>query len=847
VAQVWLMTAATGVLALLLYTLVVREIPALPTGLGIPWWLAALLFYVSEITVVHLRFRRDAYSFSMSEVPLALCLFLMAPAILVPAQLLGSLAALMIHRRQPPLKLAFNISQFALQSCLGVLVFHMVARTGDPLGPAGWLAALLATEVAVVVAALLINMAIHLSGDRVAVPAAVRVLGLGMAACAMNASLGLVAVTILSDQPGAAWLALAPPVVLFIAYSAYTSKRRDHERLQLLYEATRKLNASPDIESVTASAAAQARMLLEGQTGEIILFSPSHADAAFSTRIGAGDETHIMEPILLDLPASVRTEVLTNRRGMVLRRPIEVPMVRGYIARRGFKDAVMAPLLGGDTLHGMVVVGNRLGDVSTFEHEDLKLLETLANHIAVALENGRLEDSLAKLTELKEELRHQAFHDALTSLPNRTLFIERVAAALARNKRAGRPLSVVFLDIDDFKTINDSLGHSLGDQVLVTVAERLRHAVRPGDTVARLGGDEFGVLLDDMNTPADALMAAERMMATLRVPAMLEGREVPIRASLGITLDAHGADAETLLRNADLAMYTAKRRGKNRYQVFETDMHTEMVQRLELSDHLRQGLKRNEFSIQYQPIIHLESGAITGVEALVRWNHPTRGVLRPAEFIHLAEETGLIVPLGQSILLEACRRARAWQEERAAGPAFVLSVNFSPKQVMDPALVNQVAVALDDSGLDPRSLVLEITEDVFLQGAEETLTRLRELKDLGVRLAIDDFGTGYSSLSYLERFPVDILKIAKPFVDGLGRGSRESSLVEAVIRIGDALGLDTVAEGIEAPEQRDRLRELRCQQGQGFYFARPLEHRRIKDLLSESNPDRPLHLVADAG
>ena len=846
-SRVWLLTGLLAATAAAVYLVGVRPLEPLDLGFPMPWWALAVMFYVAELGVVHLRFRRDAFSFSMSEIPLVLGLFFADPAAIIPAQLVGSLVALSIHRRQPPLKLCFNLSQFILQGSLATVVFHRIVALGDPTGPAGWIGAFLGTQVTVWGAALLINWAIHLSGDRIPARTAWRALGFGVLATAMNSSLGLVGVTILQGRPAAAWLAVVPPVVLFIAYTAYTSKRRDHERLQLLYEATRALHESPDIESVTATGAMQARTLLEAQFSEIVLLPPNAHDAAFSTQLGPGERMGVMEPTAFDLPEPLRSKLMIERRAVLLARPIPSRLAGGYVASRSLKDAAMAPLLGNAGVLGVMVVGNRLGDVSTFEDQDLKLLETLAKHVGVALENGRLEDSLAQLTKLKEELRHQAFHDSLTGLPNRTLFTERVAFALTRQARVKQPLAVLFLDLDDFKTINDSLGHSVGDQVLVTVAERLRRCLRPTDTVARLGGDEFGILLDDMSDAGDALIAAERIMASLNVPANLEGRDVSIRASLGITLDAHGAEAETLLRNADLAMYTAKRRGKGRYQVFEDNMHTEMVERLELTAHLRSGLKHDEFSIHYQPIVHLDTGRIAGVEALARWNHPTRGLLRPAEFIPLAEETGLIIPLGQSILEEASHRARTWQRGLGDDQLFTMSVNLSPKQLLDPNLVKHVADALGDSALDPSSLILEITEDVFMQEAEGTLMRLRELKDLGVRLAIDDFGTGYSSLSYLERFPVDMLKIAKPFVDGLGKGPQESPLVEAVIRIGDALGLETVAEGIERAEQWDRLKDLHCEQGQGFYFAHPLEDGRVQGFLTENTPERPLDLVAESG
>jgi diguanylate cyclase (GGDEF)-like protein len=831
-ARIWILTVAIAGAAAGLYFGVVRGQAGTGLHPELPWWALVPMFYVAEISVVHLRFRRDAHSFSMSEIPLVLGLFFAEPAMLVPALLLGSALALIVYRRQPVLKLAFNLSQFALQASVAAFVFHAVVILGDPLGPAGWAGALLATQATLLLADGLINAAIALSGDRLPSGAVWSVLAIGVAATAMNTSLALVGVTILSRDFGAGWLAAVPPVVLFIAYRAYSAKRREHERLESLYEATRALHASPQLESAMATAVTQARELFDAQVAEIILFPRAQNDVAFSTRLGPGEDLQVMAPTDLDLPADLRRELIDARLTVLLPRPIPTSLAKGYLADRRLKDAVMAPLLDEDQVVGVLVVGDRLGDISTFEIQDRKMLETLAQHVSVSLENGRLEDSLAELTELKEELRHRAFHDSLTNLPNRTLFTERVAHALTRRERSSHGLGVLFLDIDDFKTINDSLGHTAGDQVLRIVAERLRRCLRPSDTVARLGGDEFGILLDDMADTTDALIAAERILDALSEPAYLEGREVSIRASLGITVDGHDEQAETLLRNADLAMYMAKRRGKGRYQVFEASMHSEMVERLELTANLTRAIDQHEFALQYQPIVNLETGSIEGVEALVRWRHPTRGLLSPADFIPLAEETGLIIPLGWAILDEACTRAARWQE--AGGPPMSVSVNLSPKQLTDPGLVEGVREALERSGIDPGSLILEITEDVLMHEVESTMRTLQDLKGLGVRLAIDDFGTGYSSLSYLERFPVDMLKIAKTFVDGLGR--QRSTLVEAVIRLGEALGLRIVAEGIETAEQLDRLRGLRCEQGQGYLFARPLDEKGIEVLLKDPEP-----------
>jgi diguanylate cyclase (GGDEF)-like protein len=845
-SRVWILTVAIAAAAVVLYLTLVLGLNPLRSPVRVPWWLLAAMFYVAEVSVVHFRFRQDAHSFSMSEIPLVLGLFFAAPAALVPAQLLGVAAALILNRRQPLLKLTFNLSQFFLQTCLAVVVFHGVTALGDPFGPVGWLAALMGTQAAMGVADGLINAAIYLSGDRVPKRTAWAILGLGFVATTMNTSLALVGVTILLEDVTGGWLALVPPVVLFVAYRAYSSTRRDHERLEALYEATQALHGSPQLEDAMATAVDQASKLLDAQMCEIVLLRSGAEGDAYSTRRRSGEDLEIMVSVDLDLLDAFWDEVIFRRKAVLLPRPIGAAGDRGYLADRGVKDAVIAPLVGPDGVVGVMVVANRFGDVSTFDEQDLKLLETLAHHVSVSLENGRLEDSLAELTKLKEELRHQAFHDSLTKLPNRTLFTERVAYALARRDRSRRAMAVLFLDLDDFKTINDSLGHTAGDHVLITVARRLHECLRPMDTVARLGGDEFGILLEDMADPSHALVAAQRILDALAVPAELDGREVSIRGSLGITLDGHGDEADTLLRNADVAMYMAKRRGKGRYQLFESSMHTEMVQRLEMTAQLRRAVKDGEFSLRYQPIVNLETGRIDGVEALVRWDHPQRGELAPGEFIPLAEETGLIVPLGWEVLREACARAKFWQEANGGDlRPLTVSVNLSPKQLLEPNLVKEVARSLSEAGLAPGSLVLEITEDVLMQEAEGTLLRLRELKAQGVRLAIDDFGTGYSSLSYLERFPVDMLKIAKPFVDGLGNGSGRSPLVEAVIKLGGALGLQTVAEGIEREEQLDRLRSLHCEQGQGYYFAHPLTGEGIEALLGTIRaPDRPSPVAA---
>jgi diguanylate cyclase (GGDEF)-like protein/PAS domain S-box-containing protein len=433
---------------------------------------------------------------------------------------------------------------------------------------------------------------------------------------------------------------------------------------------------------------------------------------------------------------------------------------------------------------------------------------------------------------LEEQLKHQAFHDPLTGLANRALFVDRVEHALARGERDGMRVAVLFVDLDDFKTINDSLGHNGGDEVLVAVAGRLRECFRPGDTFARFGGDEFAILVEDTSL-SNATSVAYRIVDALGEPFSIGGREVMIHASVGIEFaEAQGTRTDELLRNADVAMYVAKGKGKARYQLFEPGMHTAALRRLEVKADLRRAVEKDEFVLHYQPIVSLNGGALLGMEALVRWNHPERGLLPPLDFISVAEQSGLITPLGRWVLREACRQATKWP---LSNPSISLSVNVSTTQFQQPGLVEDVANALWDSGLDPSILTLEITESVLVHDTDAVIEKLHRLKDFGVKVAIDDFGTGYSSLGYLKRFPIDILKIDKSFIDGVGNGAEEAAIAQAIIKLGESLGLEVVAEGIELPEQIDALQLLRCERGQGFFFSAPVDAETMGGLLANGS------------
>ncbi|HJW67638.1 MAG TPA: EAL domain-containing protein [Gaiellaceae bacterium] len=466
------------------------------------------------------------------------------------------------------------------------------------------------------------------------------------------------------------------------------------------------------------------------------------------------------------------------------------------------------------------------GATLRFEVQHTDLLHD--EHVRGIVLNSR---DVSERKAFEEQLAHQAFHDPVTNLANRALFSDRVEHALMRSQRGFPDIAVVFIDLDDFKTVNDSLGHAAGDQVLQEVARRLRIAVRPTDTVARFGGDEFAVLLESVNDSSQAADAAARILHALEIPYEIDGKQVFPRASIGICLvdrEDTVPEAAELLRNADVAMYMAKRDSKGSYRVFEPAMHERVVERLELRAELQRAIEDDQLELHYQPVVRLTGHEILGVEALLRWQHPTRGTIPPNQFIPLAEETGLIISMGRWVLNEACIEGVQIQKRFERGEPLAISVNLSVRQLQSDSIVSDVRCALETSGLPPGSLVLEITESVMMSDTDFAVQRLTELKDLGVRLAMDDFGTGYSSLSYLSRFPVDILKMDRSFV-----GSGENvALQSAIIALGASLELDVVAEGIELEEQERSLHDLGCELGQGFLFARPMSSADLATFLS---------------
>jgi diguanylate cyclase (GGDEF)-like protein len=822
--RVWLLIGGLGIAAVLLSVRLAALAPIFHAP-RLPWWSLAAIFFLAESFPVHLHFRSETHTLSLSELGIVLGLFLASPGALALGLILGAGLALVLVRRQRPLKVAFNVAQFGISAGVAVLAFRAVAALGDTHGPVGWVAAAAGAVAFGLVSVGLVTTMISIAADGYSLRELPRTVALALAGSLASASLAVVAVELLEADRRAIWLLGAPALFWGLAFRAYGEQRRRHEHLEFLYQTMRATQSAPEFRVAVRELLIAARELLSAEYAEIVLLGATAEEGALQSTIGPSSEL-LLQPTTPTATTNLAVRLAAERDGAILlargREPHELD---GFAAERGLQDTLLATLRREHRTFALLAVGNRVGDVSTFNRDDRKLFETFAAHASVLLEND----------QVKDQLRYQAFHDALTGLPNRTLFTDRVSQALAGGSA---DTTVLFIDLDDFKTINDTLGHSAGDDLLVAVAERVRACVHPSELAARLGGDEFGILLEREGEGA-AERIASRLVEALRSPFVLHGREMQVRASIGIASRSSGArTADELLSNADVAMYSAKAGGKQRYAVYEPRMHTRVRRRHALGAALERAVERDELTVHFQPIVALSDVRTVAFEALVRWRHPTRGLVPPAGFIPLAEELRLMVPIGRTVLREACSRVEAWQTTFPAYASLGVSVNLSPTELQNPQLTREVETVLAETGLAPESLILEITESGAMADPAGTLVTLRDLRRLGVRLALDDFGTGYSSLSHLRDFPIDILKVAKPFVDSLDHESEDVTFTDAILRLADALQLTVVAEGIERPEQANVLRRLECALGQGFHFARPLDAADAERYLAQTATPR---------
>jgi diguanylate cyclase (GGDEF)-like protein len=811
--RVWLLTAAMGTVAVALLASVVADLDRLAVGTRLPWPVLVALFAAAEVFVVHLTIRHNAHSLSLSEIPMVLGMAFAGPVPFVIARVAGAAIGLVGHRRQRGTKLAFNLTSFLLEACLAVALYRLVLGPASPGDPRGWVAALVALLVTNVVSAAAITAAMALMAGHLDRSVFGQGLGAGALALTANTTLALVAVIALDEEPWSVVLLVIVAGILFASFRAYTALRQGYSRLEMLYRFTRAVGGSVEAGPVTAVMLAEARDLLRAEVAEMRL--QADRDQPAIRLLLRADGTLDERPAEDEPTGPAWWAPALQGRGVVLARSSKDEGSRALLGG-GVKDAMAVPLRRENEVLGVVIVANRLDEVSTFDAEDLKLFEVLASHAGVALENGRLVDALR--TEAVER-EHQALHDALTELPNRRLFATRVEEALAAPQSASAGVAVVFVDLNRFKEINDTLGHHTGDALLRQVGARFQTVAPAGGTVARLGGDEFAVLLPGVPGEAEARAAAALIGQALVEPFTLPDITLDVDACIGVAIHPqHGGTAAVLMQRADVALYTAKARHAD-VEVYEPAQHEHSARRLAMVSELRLAIEHEQLQVHYQPKLELATGRVVGAEALLRWDHPQHGPVPPDEFVALAEHTGLIRPLTCFVLERAIGRSAGWCR---AGFDLGIAVNLSVRSLLDQNLPEDVTSALARHRLPAHHLTLEITESSIMGDVDRSLAMLERLHSLGVRLSIDDFGTGYSSLTYLKRMSVDEVKIDKSFVLPLVSDQETALIVRSTIDLGHNLGLSVVAEGVETSEAWDALADLGCDIAQGYFMSRPV-------------------------
>src|SRR3954468_455088 len=841
--RVWAFNAVLAVACVLVWVVALQglDVPAFGITPTLSWYWLALALFLPQGLVVPLPFRKQAHTLSLTEIGLTLGLLLSAPSAVLYGQLAGTFIALVVNRRRSQLrqlaKFRFNLAELPLCSGVALLVFRSLASPTDS-APHLWVLVLLACAVAHVVGILLVSAVIATAEERLQAPQLGRTLLTSTLGALATAALGLAVVTLLGVRPLAVLLLVIPVLATVAAFRGYMEQREQREHVEFLYESMRATQGAPEFGLAVGQLLVAARRLLRAEYAEILLLPPADEGGPLRSVSGAEGEL-LMHPEERFSPgdAAAFAEVASIGSATLLTRRRAVHAFDAFLQSRGLEDAIVAPLRGEDRTFGLLVVGERLGDVSTFDEADVELLVTFAGHASILLENGRLEHSLAEVTELKEQLRHQAYHDALTGLPNRPNLLEAVDEEFERGTGS---TAVLYLDLDRFKSVNDTWGHGAGDELLSEFSRRLGGAIRAQDLAARLGGDEFAVLVRDADAET-AVSVARRMLDAVDGTYALSCGDVACHVSVGIAVGAPGTTSgEDLIRNADIAMYSVKR-SERAYTLYEAELHEKLRVQRQLGLHPEAAIERREVLVHYQPVVRLEDGGIEGFEVLARWPHPTRGLLNAADFLPAAEETGLTVELGRLVLHQALAAARRWPERLS------IWVNVAAAELANERLVDTLAEALKGYGVEASRLVIEGTESGVIQGSDGALVAMRRLRELGVGVAIDDFGTGYSSLSRLAEFPIESLKIPKPFIDRLDGEDADEAFVDAILRLGDSLGLAAVAEGIEHAAQADRLRQMGCRFGQGYLFGRPAPAEEVERLLYQESPaGARLSLVADS-
>jgi len=744
-----------------------------------------ILFVVAESSQIHVAVRSQTFSVSLSELPLVLGLFLLPSPLLLAAWLVGAGSA-DVARRTGPAKTLFNLGLIALEVGAAELLFRTLSP-GPGLQPRDWAIAYLAMLLVDLLGPSAVVGAMGLLQQRVQVSELSRTLPPVAITGALNTTLALLTLLVIEVNPTALFLLIVLVAVVVLGYRGYHRLQRQHADLGQLFAFTQSVDAAETNDHMVSQLLTEARELMQAESAVLLIPPFQEAGAPPSSR-----PTPPTQPVFI--PRGTRD-----------------PLLRSWLVRAGLRDALLVPLRDSGEIVGVLQVGDRLGAMRTFTAEDLQLLQTLTAHAEVLRHNGRL---LA-------QLRHDAHHDDLTGLANRNVFLLRLEELLA-DDRAGRSevhAAVLLLDLDRFKEVNDTLGHHVGDLLLIQVGQRLHGAMPPNSLLARLGGDEFVVLLSHCPSGDEALNAANTIAASLTTPFDVAGTSLEVGVSVGVAMvPADGRQVATVLQHADIAMYAAKRsdQGVARYR---SDDDQSSVDRLALAGELRRAISAGQLVVHYQPQMHLGTGLIIGFEALVRWAHPVRGLLYPDEFIPIAERVGLIGALTSEVLGQALRDCGEWLTEH---PGVGVAVNLSARGLLEPTLASTVTDLLAETRVPTELLTLEITETGVMHNFEAALAALSDLNALGLRLSVDDFGTGYSSLAYLLRLPVHEVKIDKSFIIPMHSSPRATAIVQSIIDLTHTLGLTVIAEGVEDEVLLSALDSMGCDAVQGFHLSPPL-------------------------
>ena len=792
--------------------------------------LAGALFMLGDVCLVNILFGHNHHSFTWAETAMVLGL------VLVPApwlRIVAPLAVALAHAvaRRPPVKIAFNAMSIATEAFLAREVLHVVAPAGTATtDPRLWVGLVLAAFTLFFWNGLTVSAAVAFSQN-------LRLLDVYLKGFLLNALVWVgntgVGVLLIAMSGSGGMLVIFPVLVamLYFAYRSYLRAMNERDTWEVLQKTSRELLRT-DPRDVARVVLERTPTLFQAEFVELLVVDGEPGTRATVFRWTGNDSIEeVGDPVVL--AGAFWPRVLSERETFQVAAEDAPARQRQELESHGLAACVIAPLLTQRGCLGTLRIGFR-GRVKLGERE-LQVLTTFANHVGSALHN----------THLIEELRARALQDPLTGLPNRTLLLDRLAHALRHLRRRPGGVAVLFCDVDRFKVVNDSLGHQAGDELLMAVARRIEGSLRAGDTATRFGGDEFVVVCEDVRDEAQATEVAERLSASLAEPFLLRGDDIYLTASIGVAVSENPeSDPMALVRDADAAMYEAKGQGRARCAVFDKPMRERAVARLETENDLRRAIERGELTVHYQPNVKIQGLQTIGAEALVRWERPGRGLVTPSEFIALAEETGLIVPLGRWVLQEACRQVAEWTADGLIDETFSISVNLSPHQLGAPGVLDHVDDALCSSGIRPHQLCIEVTESALVDDSRGATETIRRIHGLGVRIAIDDFGTGYSALSYLHLLPVEVLKIDRSFVGRLGPDPRDRAIITGLIDLAHGLGLTVVAEGVETAEQLGDLTAMSCDIAQGYYFARPQRPEAMRALLRAASHRTRLAPVA---